>query len=63
MTGMFEVPGDRLVELSEAAGRLPEVMRIIRDWVTEYNDVGGIDAGDLVWRLEQAGHPLPDETA
>ena len=38
-----------------------EVLRIVAEWVTESNDVGGVDSGDLTWRLEQAGYPLPDE--
>ncbi|MEC4016061.1 hypothetical protein [Streptomyces sp. H27-D2] len=40
-----------------------DVLRIVTDWVVEANDIGGIDADDLVFRLEQAGHPLPDEVA
>ncbi|MFF9894930.1 hypothetical protein [Streptomyces longispororuber] len=37
------------------------VLRIVSDWVIESNDCGGIDAGDLTWRLQQAGYELPDE--
>ncbi|MGW3196267.1 hypothetical protein ACWDBD_17110 [Streptomyces sp. NPDC001118] len=41
-----------------------EVLRIVSDWVIESNDTGGIDAGDLTWRLEQAGYQLPaDDSA
>ncbi|MFI0768593.1 hypothetical protein ACH4TQ_27455 [Streptomyces sp. NPDC021218] len=40
-----------------------EVLGIVSAWCIEANDVGGVDAGDLAWRLEQAGHPLPDEDA
>ncbi|WP_435107332.1 hypothetical protein [Nocardiopsis synnemataformans] len=48
----------RALEEQQAA-----ILRIVADWCTEYWDVGGIDAGDLEWRLQQAGHPLPtDET-
>ena len=36
------------------------VLRIVSDWCVEANDVAGVDAGDLAWRLEQAGFPLPD---
>lgn len=38
-----------------------EVLRIVSDWCTEANENGGVDAGDLAWRLEQAGYPLPSE--
>ncbi|MEU1805863.1 hypothetical protein [Streptomyces sp. NPDC019937] len=44
-----------------AEGALAAVLGIVSAWCVESNDVGGIDAGDLAWRLEQAGHPLPDE--
>ncbi|MFF4479488.1 hypothetical protein ACFY1A_21055 [Streptomyces sp. NPDC001520] len=44
-----------------AEGALAEVLRIVSAWCIEANDVGGVDAGDLAWRLEHAGHPLPDE--
>ncbi|WP_028814451.1 hypothetical protein [Streptomyces flavidovirens] len=37
-----------------------EVLRIVLDYVIESNDVGGLDANDLVDRLEQAGYPLPE---
>lgn len=40
-----------------------EVLRIVSDTVTEANDSGGIDLNDLATRLEQAGHPLPDDEA
>lgn len=35
-------------------------LRIVSAWCYEANTSGGIDAGDLAWRLEDAGHPLPD---
>ncbi|MEU0783478.1 hypothetical protein ABZ341_18130 [Streptomyces sp. NPDC006173] len=38
------------------------VLRIVSDWCVESNENGGIDAGDLAWRLEEAGHPLPADT-
>lgn len=37
-----------------------DVLRIVSDWCVEANEIGGIDAGDLAWRLEQAGYPLPE---
>ncbi|MEU8473725.1 hypothetical protein [Streptomyces hygroscopicus] len=40
---------------------LAEVLRIVADWCTEANDVGGVDATDLAFRLEHAGHQLPGE--
>jgi hypothetical protein len=45
---------------SRTLGDVDEVLRIVRDWVVESNDIGGVDAGDLAFRLEQAGYPLPD---
>jgi hypothetical protein len=36
------------------------VLRIVSAWCVEANDIGGVDAGDLAFRLDQAGHPLPD---
>ncbi|MGW3308155.1 hypothetical protein ACWDG9_16395 [Streptomyces sp. NPDC001073] len=42
---------------------LDGALRIVSEWCIESNDCGGIDAGDLAWRLEQAGYRLPgDET-
>lgn len=43
-----------------ALASLDGVLRIVADWVTEANDFGGIDADDLAWRLEEAGHKLPE---
>jgi len=40
-----------------------DVLRIVSDWCVEANDVGGVNAGDLAWRLEEAGHPLSAEVA
>jgi hypothetical protein len=37
------------------------VMKIVSDWCIEYNNSGGIDAGDLAWRLEEAGHLFADD--
>lgn len=37
-----------------------ETMKIVSDWCIEVHEVDGVDAGDLVWRLEQAGFQLPD---
>ncbi|MFJ1995282.1 hypothetical protein [Streptomyces asiaticus] len=45
----------------KAEAERDEVLRIVSDWCTEANDVGGVDATDLAFRLERAGHPLPDE--
>lgn len=50
-----------LAELDRARGALREVLGIVTDWCVEANDCGGVDATDLAFRLEQAGHPLPDE--
>ena len=44
----------------EAERQRDGVLRIVSDWCVEANEVGGIDADDLAWRLEQAGHHLPD---
>jgi hypothetical protein len=38
------------------------VLQIVSDWCVEANNVGGVDAGDLAWRLEEAGYPLPEES-
>ncbi|MCZ1006366.1 hypothetical protein [Streptomyces lydicus] len=46
-----------LAELQRNATR--PVLEIVSAWCVESNDIGGIDAGDLAWRLEQAGYPLP----
>lgn len=57
-------PGHRVEALAETAVRADErgaVLRIVSDWCIEANEVGGVDAGDLAWRLEEAGFPLPDE--
>lgn len=48
--------GERVRSLEEQQAT---ILRIVADWCTEYYDIGGIDAGDLAWRLRQAGHPLP----
>lgn len=47
-------------EIERLRGDLATVMRIVTAWCVEYNDFGGVDAEDLAWRLEEAGHPLPD---
>ncbi|MGW7090019.1 hypothetical protein ACWGH2_41920 [Streptomyces sp. NPDC054871] len=36
------------------------ILRIVAEYVTESNDYGGIDANDLVARLESAGFTLPE---
>jgi hypothetical protein len=37
-----------------------DVLRIVSAWCVEANDLSGVDAGDLAFLLEQAGHPLPN---
>ncbi|MEU9792920.1 hypothetical protein AB0E27_20220 [Streptomyces sparsogenes] len=48
-------------ECDQLRAALAEVLAIVADWYAAVNDGHGLDAGDLAWRLEQAGHPLPDE--
>jgi len=38
-----------------------EVMSIVNEWCIEANDVGGVDATDLAFRLDAAGYRLPSE--
>lgn len=45
----------------QAEKQRDDVLRIVSDWCIEANENGGVDAGDLAWRLEQAGHPLPED--
>lgn len=40
---------------------LEKALKIVWDWVTEANDVGGVDAGDLAWRLREAGFEPPED--
>jgi hypothetical protein len=35
------------------------ILRVVADWAHRSAEYGGLDSGDLVWDLEQAGHPLP----
>ncbi|WP_392750608.1 hypothetical protein [Streptomyces sp. LN590] len=44
----------------QAEAALATVMRIVDEYVVESNDVGGIDANDLVDRLADAGFALPE---
>lgn len=44
----------------QAEAARDEVLRIVSAWCVEANEVGGVDAGDLARRLEQAGHRLPN---
>ncbi|MFH8752975.1 hypothetical protein ACH4GK_17730 [Streptomyces rimosus] len=44
----------------QAEAARDEILRIVAAWCIEANDIGGIDAGDLAQRLEEAGHPLPE---
>lgn len=47
-----------------AAGQTTgEVLRIVSDWCIEANECGGVDAGDLAFRLTRAGYELPDDDA
>ncbi|MEU9793799.1 hypothetical protein AB0E27_24755 [Streptomyces sparsogenes] len=50
-----------LADAEAAHAALVEVLGIVTAWCVEANETGGVDATDLAWRLEQAGHPLPDE--
>lgn len=36
-----------------------EVLRIVSDWCVEANESGGVDAGDLAFRLTRSGYQLP----
>jgi len=45
----------------QAEAARDDVLRIVSAWCIEANENGGVDAGDLAWRLEQAGHPLPED--
>lgn len=54
-------PGERAPDVP---GVSPEadtarILRIVRDHVVEANDVGGVDANDLVTDLKHAGYELP----
>lgn len=55
---------DRRVEHARRAGReeaeeaLDTVLRLVARWGRQAEE-GLADTGDLVWRLQQAGHPLP----
>jgi hypothetical protein len=37
-----------------------DALRIVDEWITEANSLDGLDAGNLIWRLEQAGRQLPE---
>lgn len=50
---------DAVLPLVAEAGAA--ILRIVSDWCIEANEVGGVDAGDLAYRLESAGYPLPDD--
>ena len=60
---MLEQAGElneALAEVKRLQGDVGSVLGIVSDWCVEANENGGVDAGDLAWRLEQAGYPLPD---
>lgn len=52
---------DAEIDRSDLLAAFDGVLRIVSDWCVEANNIGGVDAGDLAWRLEQAGYPLPEE--
>jgi len=37
------------------------VLAVVAEWCRESWEVGGINAGDLAWRLSEAGYPLPKD--
>lgn len=37
------------------------ILRIVSGWCIEANENGGVDAGDLAFRLTDAGYELPDD--
>lgn len=49
-----------LSRMKQAETERDRILRIVSDWCIEANNIGGIDAGDLAWWLEEAGYPLPD---
>jgi hypothetical protein len=49
------------VDRADLLGAFDKVMQVVNDWCVEYNNEGGIDAGDLAWRLEEAGYALPPD--
>lgn len=51
------------IDRTPAAEQVAEVLRIVAEWVIEAYDGGGVDAGDLVWRLEQARYRLPEDAS
>ncbi|MFF0754474.1 hypothetical protein [Streptomyces sp. NPDC004267] len=54
--GPFFKPG----ELEWSDPETTTLLRIVAEYVTESNDIGGLDANDLVSRLESAGFTLPE---
>lgn len=47
-------------QATTAQASLDDVLRIVAKWYVAVNNGHGLDAGDLVWDLERAGHPLPE---
>ncbi|WP_433699081.1 hypothetical protein [Nocardiopsis sp. CA-288880] len=37
------------------------ILAVVAEWCRESWEVGGINAGDLAWRLSEAGYPLPKD--
>lgn len=48
--------GERIRALEEERNA---ILRIVADWAHRSAEYGGLDSGDLVADLEQAGYPLP----
>lgn len=46
------------VQYVPAADR-DKILAVVADWVHRSAEYGGLDSGDLVWDLEQAGFVLP----
>lgn len=47
-------------ELNRTAdGGVDKVLAIVEEWCCEANDVGGVDATDLAFRLGRAGYSFP----
>jgi len=60
-----------IARIEQERANLPElpprdaekVLAVVAEWCNESWEVGGIDAGDLAWRLQEAGYPLPKDGA
>lgn len=47
-------------ELEKERADKVNILKIVEEWCVEYNDVGGIDATDLAFRLGRAGYSFPE---